>query len=94
MNGYELADEAFGMMTGVESSGRARAICVAGGRRLPKNAKCPLQVLLADGTHYRVPAALGGHEDEHLTEGPAAPAEDAGANEIHPSQRVSHRLGC
>ncbi|KAF3828839.1 hypothetical protein GH733_003103, partial [Mirounga leonina] len=39
-------------------------------------------------TYCRVPEALGGHEDDHLTEGSAAPAEDVGANEIHSSQRA------
>lgn len=46
---------------------------------------------MADGTHCRVPEALGGHEDDHLTEGSAAAAEDLGTNSVHSSQRVSHR---
>ena len=64
---------------------------MAGGCRLPKDAKCPLQVLLADRAQCGVPEALGGHEDDHLTAGSTAPAEDVGGNEIHSSQRVSHR---
>ncbi|XP_049571486.1 uncharacterized protein C3orf22 homolog isoform X2 [Orcinus orca] len=48
-------------------------------------------VFLADGDQRGAPAALGGHEDEQLAAEAAAPAEDVGAHEVRPGQRVSLR---